>query len=245
MKVDADELIGVFMRSVLGHTGRKRASKAANFLGGQKGFLTASTLLAGVGLAWGIYDSVKGQNAGAAGPWGAAGVAGAVGAAGLPAEASAKAGAAPQAATVPPIPGAAADLSALTPHGVPADLLRIIRLAVSAARADGTLSAAERALILGHARDAGFESLVEVELAAPQPLAAIVAGVDEEVRKHDLYILAFTIVRADESVTGAERIYLAQLAHQLGLDPATVARLESETAADIDAATSGTPEAES
>jgi len=238
VKVDADELIGVFMRSVLGHTGRKRASKAANFLGGQKGFLTASTLLAGVGLAWGIYDSVKGQNAGAAGNWSAAG------AAGLSAEASAQAGATPQAATVPPIPGAAADLSALAPHGVPADLLRIIRLAVSAARADGTLSAAERALILGHARDAGFESLVEVELAAPQPLAAIVAGVDEEVRRHDLYILAFTIVRADESVTGAERIYLAQLAHQLGLDPATVARLESETAANIDAATSGTPEAE-
>lgn len=229
--MDADELIGVFMRSVLGHTGRKRASRAANFLGGQKGFLTASTLLAGVGLAWGIYDSVKGQNAGAAGAWSAPG------AAGLPAEAWAKAGATPQAATVPPIPGTAADLSALTSHGVPADLLRIIRLAVSAARADGTLNAAERALILGHARDAGFESLVEVELAAPQPLAAIVAGVDEEVRRHDLYILAFTIVRADESVTGAERIYLAQLAHQLGLDPATVAQLERETGEQIDGST--------
>jgi len=214
VKVDADELVGVFMRSVLGHSGRKRASKAAHFLGGQKGFLTASTLLAGVGLAWGIYDSVKGQNAGAWTP----------------------AGTAPPAPTLPPIPGAAADMSAVAPQGVPADVLRIIRLAVSAARADGTLSAAERALILGHARDAGFESLVEIELAAPQPLSAIVAGVDEEVRRHDLYILAFTIVRADESVTGAERIYLAQLAHQLGLDAATVSRIEAETAAKIDAA---------
>ena len=42
--------------------------------------------------------------------------------------------------------------------------------------------------------------------------------------KHELYILAFTIVRADENVSGAERIYLAQLAHQLGLDAATVRR---------------------
>ena len=44
-------------------------------------------------------------------------------------------------------------------------------------------------------------------------------------------MLAFTIVRADETVTGAERIYLAQLAHQLGLDPAAVRAIETETAA--------------
>ena len=46
--------------------------------------------------------------------------------------------------------------------------------------------------------------------------------------------IAFAIVRADESVSGAERIYLAQLAHQLGLDAASVASLEAETAAKID-----------
>jgi uncharacterized membrane protein YebE (DUF533 family) len=54
------------------------------------------------------------------------------------------------------------------------------------------------------------------------------------VRKHDLYVLAFAIVRADESVSGAERIYLAQLAHQLGIDPASAAALERTTAATID-----------
>jgi hypothetical protein len=37
-------------------------------------------------------------------------------------------------------------------------------------------------------------------------------------------------------VTGGERIYLAQLAHQLGIDVPTAARLESATAASIDAA---------
>jgi uncharacterized membrane protein YebE (DUF533 family) len=60
--------------------------------------------------------------------------------------------------------------------------------------------------------------------------------------KADLYTLAFTLVRADESVTGAERIYLAQLAHQLGLDATAAARLESEAAAHIDAEAGKTPE---
>ena len=59
-------------------------------------------------------------------------------------------------------------------------------------------------------------------------------GVTDPQMKKDLYVLAFTIVRADETVSGAERIYLAQLAHQLGLDAASVASLEAETAANID-----------
>ena len=90
-----------------------------------------------------------------------------------------------------------------------------------------TLLPAERALILSHAREAGVESVVEDELATSRPLAEIVGGVTDDQRKRDLYVLAFTIVRADEHVSGAERIYLAQLAHQLGLDAATVAQLEA------------------
>ena len=41
-------------------------------------------------------------------------------------------------------------------------------------------------------------------------------------------MLAFAILRADEQVRGAERIYLAQLANLLGLDPATVQELEAD-----------------
>ena len=104
---------------------------------------------------------------------------------------------------------------------------RIIRLAVSAAKADGTLSDQERAVILEHAREAGLESIVEAELAQTRPLADIVRGVTDPAIRKDLYVLAFAIVRADETVSGAERIYLAQLAHQLGLDPAAVQAIES------------------
>jgi len=63
-----------------------------------------------------------------------------------------------------------------------------------------------------------------------------VAGVTDPHFKEQLYTLAFTIVRADEAVTGGERIYLAQLAHRLSLDAATVTRVEAEAAARIDAA---------
>jgi uncharacterized membrane protein YebE (DUF533 family) len=130
---------------------------------------------------------------------------------------------------VPPIP--AAIEAALDP------VARIIRLAVSAAKADGTLSEQEREVIMSRAREAGLESVVEAELINTRPLADIVRGVIDPDMKKELYVLAFTIVRADESVSGAERIYLAQLAHQLGLDAAAAQALETETSNKIDSQT--------
>lgn len=204
------DLLSVVLGGALGRSGRKRARRAANFLGGRGGFLSASTLIAAAGVAWGIYDSVKGQEQGA---FGASGASGAMGSVPVP--------------PVPPVP--------VLPEPLPDPVLRVIRLAVSAARADGDLSEKERALILQRGREAGLEAVIEAELAAPHPLAEIVRGLTHAEGRKDLYVLAFTIVRADETVSGAERIYLAQLAHQLGLDAATVAALESDTAAKIDA----------
>ncbi|MGQ0732491.1 MAG: DUF533 domain-containing protein [Acidobacteriota bacterium] len=206
--VDNSEILSIFLRGALGSRGRKRARRAAQFLSGKRGFLTSSALLGAAGVAWGVYDSLQ---------------------------ASAKTAGAPgaPAAVPPPLPGAAP-----ASHGedrLPFEVLRVVRLAVSAARADGTLLPAERALILGHAREAGIEGSVEAELASPHSLADIVRGVGDDRRKRDLYVLAFTIVRADESVSGAERIYLAQLAHHLGLAPEVVAQLEGTTASQIDA----------
>jgi uncharacterized membrane protein YebE (DUF533 family) len=209
---DPGRLLSVFLEGALGRSGRKRARKAARFLSGNRGFITASGLLTAAGVAWGIYDSVV--NTGATGATGAAGAMSGTGATG-----------ATVAVGVPPLPSS-----------VPPEVLRIVRLAVSAARADGELSAPERAIILQHARAAGVEPEAQLELDRPRPLAEIVHGVTEEPAGHELYTLAFTIVRADETVTGGERIYLAQLAHQLGIDVPTAARLESATAASIDAA---------
>jgi uncharacterized membrane protein YebE (DUF533 family) len=208
------DVLSIVLRGTLGRSGRKRARRASRFLTGNRGFLSASTLMAAAGVAWGIYDTVKGQNAPSGGGPGPGG---------------------PQVPAVPgplpPVPGAA------VPGAVEAALdpvARIIRLAISAAKADGTLSEAERALIMERAREAGLEAVVETELHQTRALADLVRGVTDPAIKRDLYVLAFTIVRADETVSGAERIYLAQLAHQLGLDAASVTALEAETAARID-----------
>ena len=219
------EILSIFLRGALGSRGRKRARRAANFLSGKKGFLTASTLLGAAGVAWGIYDSLQSGATGATGAVGAAGATGATGAVGAP--------------LPPPIPGAV--VTSVPPplsagdRGLPLEVLRVVRLAVSAARADGALLPAERALILSHAREAGVETVVEEELGTSRPLAEIVSGVTDDQKRRDLYVLAYTIIRADENVTGAERVYLAQLAHQLGLDAATTAKLEQDTASKIDA----------
>ena len=211
------DVLGIVLRGTLGRSGRKRARRATRFISGHKGFLSASTLMAAAGVAWGIYDSLKGKDQGASGGMGS-----------VPAVPATPA----VPGAVPPVPGAAvasAVDTALDP------VARVIRLAVSAAKADGTLSEQEREVILGRAREAGLEGVVEAELSQTRSLADIVRGVTDPAMKKELYVLAFTIVRADEAVTGAERIYLAQLAHQLGLDAAAVAAIERDTSAAIDA----------
>jgi uncharacterized membrane protein YebE (DUF533 family) len=215
------DVLSVVLRGTLGRSGRKRARRAANFITGHGGLLSASTMIAAAGVAWGIYDTLKNREPGTGNFEPGTGNAG-------PLPIPATSGAAP----VPPIPSlppvAAAFGNAIDP------LARVIQLAVSAARADGQLTDQEKAMIMDRAREAGLEAIVETELAQTRPLADIVRGVTDPSVKKDLYVLAFAIVRADENVSGAERIYLAQLAHQLGLDPAAVQAIETETANKID-----------
>jgi uncharacterized membrane protein YebE (DUF533 family) len=115
------------------------------------------------------------------------------------------------------------------------DATRMVRLALSAAQADGALSQPERDTVLAKANEAGMGDMVERELLQQAPLAEIVAGVSDPAQRATLYNLAYAVVRADEQVGGAERIYLAQLANLLGLDPATVQQLESVAGTRIDA----------
>jgi uncharacterized membrane protein YebE (DUF533 family) len=212
---DPAQLLSLFLEGALGRSGRKQTRKAMRFISGRKGLITASGVLAAAGVAWGIFDSLKQQGGAAPVASGSDGFA----------PASGLASTAAGVTTPPPLPST-----------IPAEVLRVVRLAVSAARADGELSPPERAMILEHARRAGVETEAVSELDRPHPLADIVSGVAEEAARHDLYTLAFAIVRADESVTGGERIYLAQLAHLLKIDAATTARLESSAAAGIDGA---------
>ena len=111
----------------------------------------------------------------------------------------------------------------------------MIRLAISAANADGSMNDKERAAVLQHARAAGLGDVAERELAEPRPLREIVADVNAAEEGATLYVLAFTILRADESVKPTERVFLAQLATLLRLDQATIDALERNTGERIDA----------
>jgi uncharacterized membrane protein YebE (DUF533 family) len=224
-KVDAEALIGSLIRGTL--TGRrKRGHGALRYLaGGGNSFLNAGTLLTIAGLAWGALESAGGQTtvAGGGSQWGGGRPGGGPR---PPLNPSTETPLPPLPADTPRPDSQSASSQALEPG-----VLRIVRLIVSAARADGSLSASEKEVILSHARAAGAENVIGVELATSHPLAEIVAGVSDPQARQDLYALAFTVVHADEGVSGAERIYLAQLANYLDIDADTASRLE-KTAAD-------------
>jgi len=208
--VDAERLLGSLIRGAMRG---KRKNNAVRFLtGGRSSFLNASTLLAAVGVGWGLYETMKPKTT-VPGSWPGQSAAGST-------------------SNPPPIPGIPQSAGPSS-QAVPADLVRLVRLTISAARADGELSPEEIQQIQESARDAGAEHLVESELRNPRPLTEIVEGPLSEQQKKDLYVLAYTITRADEGVSGAEQIYLAQLAHLLGLDVVTTSALEQETIARI------------
>lgn len=214
--LDAEDVLNGLVRGALG--GRRKSSRRASRALRGGGLINAQTLLAAAGVAWGLYETWQGQQP-----------------RGVPAGAPPAGG---PVAPPPPLPGAAFPAPPAE-GGLPAPVLQLMRLMISAARADGELGPAERDRILREAREVGAEALVLREIESPLPLGELVAGVTDPQFKEQLYTLAFTIVRADESVTGGERIYLAQLAHRLSLDAPAVARLEGEAAARIDAAGRG------
>jgi len=208
--MNPDFLVNGVLRSVLGG-GRKRSRGALRYLSGGHHSIWSNptTLLTAAGVAWGIYETL--QNKGSEGSAGSGGSVGST--------------------TVPPLPTVG---GATTPSATD-ETMRLVRLAVSAANADGVMNEHERAAVIQQAQAAGVGHIVESELQQRRPLAELVAGVTDPAARATLYVLAFTVLRADEQVNGAERIYLAQLAHLLGLDPQTVQRIEQDTGERIDA----------
>ncbi len=223
--LNVEQLIGSVIQGALGGK-RKKSRGVARFLtGGRSSFLNASTLLALGGLAWGVYETMTQ-------------------AAGTPAAPPGPTPAAPRPVASgpvvpPPLPTSGAVVAppplpaSVGAPGVSPEVLRVLRLTLSAASADGVLSAHERDAILAQARSVGAEAIVTPELEAPRSLAEIAAGVADPRVREDLYTLAFSIVRADEQVLDGERRYLDELARHLGLDAATVTRLEQQAATRI------------
>jgi uncharacterized membrane protein YebE (DUF533 family) len=226
--MDESALLNGVLSAVLGGRGRRRRShRAMNYLtgGGRGSFWTnPSTLLTAAGVAWGIYETMQNTPAGSMGSGGSGGSVG-LGSMGSPGSGSG----------VPGSAGVPGSESSPTARAVSPEALRIVRLAISAAYADGSLSDIERAAILDQAKTAGVADVVEAEIEQPRPLAEVVAGVSDAAQRATMYVLAYSMVRGDEQPSGAERIYLAQLANLLGIGVATVQELEQKTASRIDA----------
>jgi uncharacterized membrane protein YebE (DUF533 family) len=219
--VDVESLVGSVLRGVLGG-GRKQSGGALRYLtNGRSSFLNASTLLTVAGVAWGLWETASKSSA--TPPTGSTPV--------VPPPL-------PSTAVPPPLPQSVA-VPSVAPSTVPPEVIRVLRLTLSAARADGTLAPHEREAILAQARVVGAESLVAPELDAPCPVSQIVAGATDPRSRQDFYTLAFTIVRADEQVSETERVYLRELAQHLQLEPDIVAELEREAARRIGAAAEG------
>jgi len=229
--MDESVLFNGVMRAVLGGR-RRRGQRAMGYVASAGSALLSNptALLGAAGIAWGIFETLQGGGQGQAESGGTglntAGAGLNTAGAGLGTVAGAAV-----AGIMPPLPAVGTSVAAPM-----SDATRMVRLALSAAQADGALGAEERTTVLARAQEAGLADLVERELQQSRPLAEIVAGVTDPAQRATLYSLAFAVVRADEQVGGAERIYLAQLANLLGLDPAAVQRLEATAASKIDAA---------
>ena len=221
--MDESVLFNGVMQALLGGR-RRRGRRAMGYMASAGSALLShpTALLGAAGIAWGIFETLQGGEQGQA----------STGGAGLNTSGGGlNTAVAPPVASMAPLPAVSASVAAPM-----TDATRMVRLALSAAQADGALGAEERATVLARANEAGLADLVERELQQPLPLSEIVAGVNDPAQRATLYSLAFAVARADEQVGGAERIYLAQLATLLGLDPAAVQQLEGAAAKRIDAA---------
>ena len=237
--LDIEGLVGGVLRGVLGGRG-KRSHGTLRYLtgGGQSSFLNASTLLAVAGVAWGLWETAQQQSAVSAAP---------------AARPLATPPPLPQGGLLvpPPVPPDMAPVATVIPPPLPQspvpvtaasvqpDVLRVLRLTLAAARADGTLEPRERDAILARAKEIGAEPLIAAEVDRPKDLGEIVGDVEDQRMRQDLYTLAYAIVRADEQVSDRERSWLTELAGHLRVDAGTVAGLEQQAAARIAAAAQG------
>ena len=117
------DMLSIVLRGTLGRSGRKRARKASRFLTGNRGFLSTSAMIRHGRRRVGHLRHDQGARTLAAVP-------------GVPPVPNV-----PEAGfgTVPPVPGAAVPTLPAAFEAALDPVARVIRLAVSAAKADGTL----------------------------------------------------------------------------------------------------------
>src|SRR6185503_17332270 len=131
--LDAEDIIDGIVRGAL--SGRRKSWSRTGRAVRSSGLVNARTLLAAAGVAWGLFETWQGQQQ-------TAGVSG---------------GAVPPPTPSAPAPRPAPADPAADESGVPGPVARLLRIMISAARADGELGPAERERILKEAREVGAE----------------------------------------------------------------------------------------
>ncbi len=223
-----EDVVGAVLRGVL-VSRRKKTSRTLRGLG-HGDLLSTRNILAAAAAAWGLYEAMQDGKRDAAGtpaqpvspPTG-------------PLPPTPRAGTGEAASAPPPLPAPTGAQAAVRADGPAPEVVRLVRLLIAAARADGDLRPEEGALIARHAAEAGAEALVRTELQGQPDLADVVGSVKDAAAAAELYSLAFAVLRADEDVNADERRWLGELERLLGLDPPTARRLEEAVARGIDA----------
>lgn len=212
--MNLERLLGSLVGDALGARPKKSARALDLFTGrGKSSWLSASKLLTAAALGWGAYEIYRTHKT---------------------AQPSSTTTVVPGASggTPPPLPTSATVTTTVEAGLDP--LRRIVATLVAAARCDGELGEEEYARIVAHAREQGAETLVREELERRRTVEEIANGVPRGEASRELYQLAFGVVRADEDVQGAERVWLARLSNALGLTPSETAQLEREITTKLD-----------
>lgn len=106
--------------------------------------------------------------------------------------------------------------------------LLLLRAMITAAHADGEISAEERSRIMSQAEDADDRRTLERELAAPRPLEELLGQVRDQETAEEFYLSSRMAVDAD---TSANRTYLDRLRARLGLAEQDAAEIDAMAAA--------------
>lgn len=232
-----EQIIGQLLGALVGRKRSRRSGILGMALGGGSraargsSLLTGGTLLTAAGLVWGALESMQKSTVASSGA-GDAATAG-----GSPAPRGIMTTPPP---VPPPLPGtpAAAQGSSVVPPPLPASgtapvqdaatLLPLVQVAIAAARADGELSAEERAAIHEHAASVGLAADVDRAMAERPSLDTVTSAFTTDDQRQAAYALAYAVIHGDGEVSPGERMHLTQLARLLRLSHDDIAIIERD-----------------
>jgi len=129
----------------------------------------------------------------------------------------------------PPLPGAQpVEPPPLPVAGPAATALPLLRLAISAAHADGELSDDEREFIRTQAASLGIVAEVEQALRERPSIDSLTGAFESDEQRRAAYAIAWAVMHGDGVVSPGERMYLTQLARSLRLPHEDVETIERD-----------------